>query len=287
MVCPAETPEGQACGLVKNLSLMACISVGSYSAPVGEFLDEWGLEALEENAQSDRPSTKVFLNGVWMGVHREPTQLLNTLKHLRRTEAINSEVSVVRDIREKELRIYTDSGRVCRPLFVVEKEKLLIKPEQVARLRDEKDIPGGYCWDDLFKDGVVELLDAEEEETVMICMSPDDLDSGSSGQIYHTTDNMDDPSSRVKTVIRAGNWSHCEIHPSMILGVCASIIPFPDHNQVRYLFDLIYKLYSSFFSLLVTRINQQWENKPWVSLYRTSLFVWTQWPTFFTIHKSL
>jgi DNA-directed RNA polymerase II subunit RPB2 len=231
MVCPAETPEGQACGLVKNLSLMACISVGSYSAPVGEFLDEWGLEALEENAQSDRPSTKVFLNGVWMGVHREPTQLLNTLKHLRRTEAIHAEVSVVRDIREKELRIYTDSGRVCRPLFVVEKDKLLITPDQVARLRDEKDIPGGYRWDNLFKDGVIELLDAEEEETVMICMSPEDLDAGSSGQIYHT-DNMYDRSSRVKTVIKAGNYSHCEIHPSMILGVCASIIPFPDHNQV-------------------------------------------------------
>lgn len=27
-------------------------------------------------------------------------------------------------------------------------------------------------------------------------------------------------------------YTHCEIHPSMILGVCASIIPFPDHNQV-------------------------------------------------------
>lgn len=26
-------------------------------------------------------------------------------------------------------------------------------------------------------------------------------------------------------------YTHCEIHPSMILGVCASIIPFPDHNQ--------------------------------------------------------
>jgi len=27
------------------------------------------------------------------------------------------------------------------------------------------------------------------------------------------------------------SYTHCEIHPSMILGVCASIIPFPDHNQ--------------------------------------------------------
>ena len=48
MICPAETPEGQACGLVKNLALMAYISVGCASAPVLEFLDEWSMEALEE-----------------------------------------------------------------------------------------------------------------------------------------------------------------------------------------------------------------------------------------------
>ena len=48
MICPAETPEGQACGLVKNLALMAYISVGCASAPVLEFLDEWSTEALEE-----------------------------------------------------------------------------------------------------------------------------------------------------------------------------------------------------------------------------------------------
>ncbi len=47
MICPAETPEGQACGLVKNLALMAYISVGSASAPILEFLEEWSTENLE------------------------------------------------------------------------------------------------------------------------------------------------------------------------------------------------------------------------------------------------
>lgn len=48
MICPAETPEGQACGLVKNLALMSYISVGCASAPVLEFLEEWATENLEE-----------------------------------------------------------------------------------------------------------------------------------------------------------------------------------------------------------------------------------------------
>lgn len=60
--------------------------------------------------------------------------------------------------------------------------------------------------------GVVEYIDTLEEETVMIAMSPDDLRQEKE-YAYCTT------------------YTHCEIHPAMILGVCASIIPFPDHNQ--------------------------------------------------------
>nr|QMV83133.1 RNA polymerase subunit 2 [Ganoderma sp. TQC-2021a] len=233
MVCPAETPEGQACGLVKNLSLMSCISVGTLSAPVIEFLEEWGLESLEENAHASTPCTKVFVNGVWMGVHRDPVKLVSTLRKLRRKDDINCEVSVVRDIRERELRLYTDAGRVCRPLFIVEKPQLLIQKRHIESLVRAKDDPTlSYNWDNLLKDGVIELLDAEEEETVMICMTPEDLENSrlqSAG--IHAEDENDDPSARLKAATSAHTWTHCEIHPSMILGVCASIIPFPDHNQ--------------------------------------------------------
>ncbi|KZS95868.1 DNA-directed RNA polymerase II, subunit 2 [Sistotremastrum niveocremeum HHB9708] len=242
MVCPAETPEGQACGLVKNLSLMSCISVGSLSAPVIEFLEEWGLESLEENAHSSTPCTKVFVNGVWMGVHRDPANLVKTIKKLRRKDDISPEVSVVRDIREKELRLYTDAGRVCRPLFIVEDQQLLIQKEHIKWLQqgycdedeDEEGGPPPYNWQRLIKGGVIELLDAEEEETVMICMTPEDLTASrlqQQGQDPHANDGDFDPAARLKANLTAHTWTHCEIHPSMILGICASIIPFPDHNQ--------------------------------------------------------
>ncbi|KAI0936831.1 DNA-dependent RNA polymerase II [Taiwanofungus camphoratus] len=234
MVCPAETPEGQACGLVKNLALMSCISVGSLSAPVIEFLEEWGLESLEENAHSSTPCTKVFVNGVWMGVHRDPANLVKTIKKLRRKDDISPEVSVVRDIRERELRLYTDAGRVCRPLFVVENQQLLLGKKHIRWLNDGKnDQEEDYQWDSLIKGGVIELLDAEEEETVMICMTPDDLETSrlQSSGVDTTNDGEFDPAARLKAGTSAHTWTHCEIHPSMILGVCASIIPFPDHNQ--------------------------------------------------------
>ncbi|KAF8509919.1 DNA-directed RNA polymerase II, subunit 2 [Gautieria morchelliformis] len=238
MVCPAETPEGQACGLVKNLALMACISVGSPSPPVIEFLEEWGLESLEENAHSATPCTKVFVNGVWLGVHRDPANLVKTIKKLRRKDDISPEVSVVRDIRERELRLYTDAGRVCRPLFIVENQQLALQKKHIKWLqqgyRDDDPAHGQYKWDDMVKGGIIELLDAEEEETVMISMTPEDLENSrlqQQGLQTNTNDGEFDPAARLKSVMHAHTWTHCEIHPSMILGICASIIPFPDHNQ--------------------------------------------------------
>ena len=75
-------------------------------------------------------------------------------------------------------------------------------------------------------------MDAEEEETIMICMTPDDL--AESRRVDHVAQPRDS-SGRVKGTSSASlhTWTHCEIHPSMILGICASIIPFPDHNQVK------------------------------------------------------
>ena len=117
---------------------------------------------------------------------------------------------MVRDIRDREIRIYTDAGRICRPLLIVEKMKLLLKKKHVEMLKDRE--YNNYSWQELVASGVVEYIDTMEEETAMIAMSPEDLRVDRQ-QAYCTT------------------YTHCEIHPAMILGVCASIIPFPDHNQ--------------------------------------------------------
>ncbi|KYQ91059.1 RNA polymerase II core subunit [Tieghemostelium lacteum] len=209
IVCPSETPEGQACGLVKNLAMMSYISVGSASLPILEFLEEWTTENLEElsDPSSIFNATKIFVNGMWVGIHRQPESLLSTLRQLRRSGDVSVEVSMVRDIREKELRLYTDAGRCCRPLFVVNDNKLVINKSHIKSIQSEE-----THWADLLTNGLVEYVDAEEEETVLIAMTPEDLISSPSDTTIHT-------------------YTHCEIHPSMILGICCSIIPFPDHNQ--------------------------------------------------------
>jgi len=212
MICPAETPEGAACGLVKNLALMAYISVGSPSSPILEFLDEWSTENLEEIPPSVIPNaTKIFVNGMWIGIHRQPDSLVKTLKTLRRCTDVSSEVSVVRDIKERELRLYTDPGRCCRPLLIVENQQIVMRSSHVKKLQT-KEI-SEFGWQELIASGTVELIDTEEEETTMIAMFINDIKEARKGN------------SSIRT------YTHCEIHPSMILGICGSIIPFPDHNQ--------------------------------------------------------
>ena len=209
MICPCETPEGHAVGLVKNLALMAYVSVGASQARVLEYLEEWGTENLEEidcKAVAMPNTTKIFVNGNWVGVHRNADNLVKALRQLRRRLDIDREVSIVRDIQNKEVRLYTEYGRLCRPLLIVnEDQKLTIKKKHIYRLQQET-----MGWADLLLDGLVEYIDCEEEETIMIAMKPSDLSHAE--RYSHTI-------------------THCEIHPSMILGICASIIPFPDHNQ--------------------------------------------------------
>ncbi len=251
LVCPAETPEGQACGLVKNLALMCYITVGTPSYPIVDFMIQRNMEVLEEYEPQRSPNaTKVFVNGVWVGVHRDPAHLVSTVLTLRRANAISHEVSLVRDIRDREFKIFTDAGRVCRPLFVINNDprstncgNLVLTKQHIHKLEDDKDLPDDYVideknppgWNGLIKKGVVEYVDAEEEETVMIVMTPEDLEISRQLQAgYKLPNASDDLIKRVKAPMNptAHTWTHCEIHPSMILGICASIIPFPDHNQV-------------------------------------------------------
>ncbi|GFE54525.1 DNA-directed RNA polymerase II RPB2 [Babesia ovis] len=207
MICPAETPEGQAVGLVKNLALMCFISVGTAASTINEFLCEWGMDSLDEvPPEVIKDRIKIFINGTWVGCFDEADSLVKTLLELRRRGNIAAETSIVCDIVSQEVKIFTDAGRAMRPLLVVENgNTLAITKAHIEMLENNE------CnWDGLIESGVVEYVDCEEEEMCMISMFAEDLKNNST---YCNT------------------YTHCEIHPSMILGVCASIIPFPDQNQ--------------------------------------------------------
>ncbi|KAL9625455.1 MAG: hypothetical protein Q9160_000518 [Pyrenula sp. 1 TL-2023] len=257
-ICPAETPEGQACGLVKNLALMSAVTTGSKNFAADELLTNYILqkrhvEPLEDWEPSMSPTaTKIFLNGVWFAVVKEePRFLVEHFRNLRRKKQLPEMTALVWDIRDREFRINTEAARIVRPLFVIEsdpampnKGELILTKEHVARLmrtRENRQMgrpiedyqDDALDWSDLVHQGIVEWVDAEEEETIMIVMSPDELVMSREYHAGYELADSEDPLARVAPLLNpyAHTFTHCEIHPSMILGVCASIIPFPDHNQ--------------------------------------------------------
>ncbi|NHJ47473.1 MAG: DNA-directed RNA polymerase subunit B [Asgard group archaeon] len=198
-VCPSETPEGPNCGLVKNLAMDAYISVGVYEKDVENFLYTLGLNELKNMQSTD--VCKIFLNGRLLGSHPSPKTFVSDIHKARRKDLLSSEVNVNYYTDVQEIQINSDHGRVRRPLIIIDKGKCKLDKKHVDKVTS-----GSWSWSDLIRRGIIEYLDAEEEESSYIAMEPNDLDNDTS-------------------------YTHMEIAPSSILGICASLIPFAEHNQ--------------------------------------------------------
>mmetsp|Transcript_27634 Transcript_27634/g.26655 ORF Transcript_27634/g.26655 Transcript_27634/m.26655 type:complete len:105 (+) Transcript_27634:756-1070(+) len=102
---------------------MAFVSVGSNIKTITDLLGDCGVQELahiDQDVLQKGNIVKVFINGNWFGIYDNADELLKNIKHMRRTYTIPKEVSVCLDITNREIRLLTDSGRVQRPLFIVE-----------------------------------------------------------------------------------------------------------------------------------------------------------------------
>jgi DNA-directed RNA polymerase subunit B len=198
-ICPAETPEGPNCGLVKNLALMAYISVGSDEVEVEDALITLKITPLEDSPKRERKGAYIYLNGRFVGTHSKPELLVTRIRERRRRNELNDQVNIAYYPDTNEVQINSDAGRVRRPLIIIKDGVPLLERQHVERIRNRE-----ITWDDLIKAGIIEYLDAEEEENSLIAMIPDDLTP------EHT---------------------HLELVPEAILGICASLVPFAEHNQ--------------------------------------------------------
>lgn len=211
-VCPAETPEGHACGLIKNMALMGYVSTDGPADQAEAELWAGGTLPPGEFRLADVPAAvRVFLNGRWLGCHAGDTLgLARRLRERRRRDARWETVSVAYEIQERELHVWTDEGRVCRPLLVVgPDQRVAARAGHAADVRAWLGQPAtrAHAWTaGVLAAGLVEHVDAAEEETALIALEPGACRPGET-------------------------YTHAEVHPSMILGVAASIIPFPEHNQ--------------------------------------------------------
>ena len=204
-ICPAETPEGSNCGLVKNLALSAIISVSVQSSEIIEKLYELRVQHIDDADESLRYNgCRIFVDGKLIGYIEDGSQLANTLKNLRRNGKIHPHIGIyfyssLNANATKRLYISCNSGRVLRPLAIVKEGKSLMTSEVIEKINKKF-----LSWIDLIYMGIIELVDANEEENCFISIDLNAIDS---------------------------NTTHIEIYPPSILGIGASVIPYPEHNQ--------------------------------------------------------
>jgi DNA-directed RNA polymerase subunit B len=202
-LCPNETPEGSNCGLVKNLALSASTSLSANPEKMKQIIYRMGAIPIHEANEEVKSSAKVFVDGSLIGFHSSPEELVAEIRKKRRKGNISPEVNVtcfskIFDSKE-EVYVNCDKGRVRRPLIIIENGEPKLQLAHIEKIRS-----GEWGWEDLIATGIIEYIDAEEEENVLATLSFDDVTP------EHT---------------------HVEIAPYTILGICASLIPYPEHNQ--------------------------------------------------------
>ncbi|HSF27583.1 MAG TPA: DNA-directed RNA polymerase subunit B [Nitrosopumilaceae archaeon] len=203
-ICPSETPEGSNCGLVKNLALSAIISVNVPSEDIIEKLYDLGVTYVSEaKDELKKEGARIFVDGRLIGYYKDGQKLADSLRELRRNFKIHPHIGIFlyqSNIEGSTKRLYVNcnAGRVLRPLIVIKDNKSLLTQELIDKVSKKF-----LSWNDLLHMGIIELVDANEEENCYITMDEENIKK-------HT---------------------HMEIFPSAILGAGASIIPYPEHNQ--------------------------------------------------------
>ena len=216
-LCPAETPEGQSVGVVKNLSYMTHVTIHSNTLPIYDYVQPHIIPIQNLTPKEMFNKTKVFVNGNWIGISENPLDLYQNLKDKKYKGIINVYTSIVFDYKFNEIRVCNDAGRLTRPLLRVRDNNILVTSEVINGIKSDK-----VGWNDLMtncniEESIIEYIDPEEQAWSMLAMKPKDL-LNTDYEGKNKGDNI-------------FKYTHCEIHPSTIFGVLASCIPFPEHNQ--------------------------------------------------------
>ena len=194
--CPIETPEGTEIGLRKNLSLLAIISTRANLDDNNfmKILTGFGMKKEMESSGSD-----IFYNGRFIGHIDNAKEFVNNLREKRRKSELPMELSIRHNSALDNILLSTEVGRVMRPLIIVNNGKPRLTEEHISLLKD-----GSLHWDDLIKNGIVEYLDASEEENALVALTEDELNE---------------------------ERTHLEIDKIDLLGVVTSLVPYSNHDQ--------------------------------------------------------
>jgi len=192
--CPIETPEGTEIGLRKNLAILAKVST-RVALDENKFLKDLEEMGLDKNLTE---GSELFFNGNYLGNIKDASSFSEKLRKLRRESTLPSQLSISYNKGLQRIAISTEAGRVLRPLIIVKNGKSKMTDEILLSL--EQDI---ISWKDLVSKGIIEYIDAAEEEESLIAVYKEE-----------TTD----------------EHTHVEINPIASLGLSISLVPYANHD---------------------------------------------------------
>uniref|UniRef100_A0A6C0JYL1 DNA-directed RNA polymerase n=1 Tax=viral metagenome TaxID=1070528 RepID=A0A6C0JYL1_9ZZZZ len=244
---PVDTPDGGNIGLHKHMAISTFVTSGASSVPMIKWLRaKTTMRILQEcSSKMLGNMTKIFVNGVWIGAIDNPIETVATFKMFRRNGLIPAFNSISFNYENNEIFIYTDSGRLSRPIYYIDKMTNKISYDRkdiIEKINDndytwEEAVSGFhkksvenfsiknnniYDIDELYPDlksleniekefekdkSVIEYVDTSEEEGLLVATKPDDLKKNNF-------------------------YTHIEIDPSLILGVMGNLIIYPENNPL-------------------------------------------------------
>ncbi len=191
--CPTETPEGTEIGLRKNLAILSKVST------FVELNETQIMKRFAEAGLNSESGKDVFFNGRFIGFTDDVNDFAKKTRELRRGGSLPKELSVRYDALLDQITMSTEVGRVLRPIIVVENGISKLTDEHLVLLEENK-----MKWADLINQGIVEYIDAAEEDNALVALYPNNVTS------EHT---------------------HLEIDPIDLFGLITSLVPFGNHDQ--------------------------------------------------------
>ena len=239
IICPVHTPDGGNIGLHKHMALTTHITSGCSGKPTIQWLKKHKLIVLDECNNSELSNlTKLFVNGSWIGMIKEPIDLIETFKLHRRNGLIPIYNSIHWDIRHNEIRISTDDGRLCRPILFTEENEVSYKREQI----NEKIEQNKFTWEQLISGFSQKKISYSVENCEIY--EPRQLYSIGEGtnvdtflkkhaSIIDYVDTSESEGALIELDHNSTNklTTHIEIHPSLLLGIMGNMVIFPENNQ--------------------------------------------------------
>lgn len=219
---PADTPEGQPTGIVLNLAMSSFISIGVDSHIIFNLLNSLEFCTLYKQfniADNVLNYYRIYINKELYGFTEHFQKVVDLFKQLRNNRILPADITIYFDKEDKEIHLNSEAGRLLRPLLKVSNNTITINPN--------------LSWDEHVRQNHIVFLGPGEIEQSVIAFYPHELTEG--------------------------GYDYCEIHPSMIHGSVASIIPFSNCMPAPRVLFVTAQIKQAFSGLYASSLKQRFD----------------------------